>query len=166
MFCCNVAPTWPGAVACLMTCCCCCCWPPGGRCWTTCWPPTWTQSRSNLSLLRENSLLVETPTRAPAPKQPLPQPQHQSNLHQRSTREKRDPASRKKPSYTRTATTCSNCPVEVLTIWPCWPCCCWACWAPCGLATSTCRGAFAGVCASRRQYPNFECINWFQFRKM
>ena len=24
-FCCNVAPTWPGAVACLMTCCCCCC---------------------------------------------------------------------------------------------------------------------------------------------
>ena len=95
MFCCNVAPTWPGAVACLMTCCCCCCWPPGGRCWTTCWPPTWTQSRSNLSLLRENSLLVETPTRAPAPKQPLPQPQHQSNLHQRSTREKRDPPAEK-----------------------------------------------------------------------
>ena len=49
----------------------------------------------NLSLLRENSLLVETPTRAPAQKQPLPQPQHQSNLHQRSIREKRDPPAEK-----------------------------------------------------------------------
>ena len=143
---CNIllTPTWPGAVACLMTCC--CCWPPGGRCCTTCWPPTWGRGGSSLSHLRDNFLMAENhqPAWAPAPKQPLPPTQHQSNFHQRSSREKGKIASRKKPSYTRTATTCSNCPVEVLTIWPCWPCCCWACWAPCGLATSTCRGAIAG----------------------
>ena len=112
---------------------CCCCWPPGGRCWTTCCPPTWGHGGSTLCWWKTQS----TSTKAP-----LPPPQHHQKkqpppkkLQRKAIRQQ------KKPSYTRTATTCSNCPVEVLTIWPC---CCGACWAPCGLATSTCRGAFAG----------------------
>ena len=83
--------------------------------------PADLQPEAVVGQICHNEPMVKTPNQ--------PEHQHRSNLyHQLNTtntkatstkeapeRKAKLPAE-KKPSYTRTATTCSNCPVEVLTI--------------------------------------------------